>query len=1138
MERKHSKKRNVSGRFCAQGILAILLILAAGVSAATVTVVSPTSDLPKIIRGAGSDNILAANDLADYLSQVCGRTIAVVTEYTPPGTAIHIGRSVFVDSYAPEVASLKADGFVMKYKSFFGQNHIILAGNQGQGSLWAVEQFLKDYCGVRWLFPDPVYGEVVPSKPTVTIDSLLNEIHEPDYTSRSNFGMYNFYPGGGGSQLRGRPSGSPHGSHGLQYIFNNGAYSGEIFDLHPEWFAWFDGQRNWWEYGNGWQICLANPDTVTHAIQYCIDYFIANPGSDTVSIGMNDGNGLCQDTLSQNLRNSVSPPYTDSEMSWQWVNQVAAGVAAYNGGQFADKWVEALAYSWTSNPPRFALESNVAITNTIVLDHELGLAEDWADPPANCQSINLYTYSWGTNFLGFRHYPTAMRDFLRWGRDTLGALAHTTECQGDWSFDGPKYYSSQIFQWDADADPVAVMTEFCDASYGSASTEMKAFWDRLEAVWEARDPVPYGTTNMRWLFYQWVGWAEQCYATPNDELREYTLVDVTELDSRIANAVALAPGNDVGVQYRIARMEEAWNYYRTMILSKLNYLDAAPSTLVNSLSTRATVRALAQEIADLRYDRLTNMGKMMSYPVVNPRLSNSNKFQVGWMTAYTFYSNELGLLHRACTAISDHIQSTSGTPAAIQYWEAVGSADTLYDYALTQISMLNNGPILTDLLTNGDFEAGSLSGWSTTGSTGIASGGAHSATYSARLISGACYGGATISQTVPVTPQERYRLTVWNKNISTPPYAGVATEALVEFYSGAQLVSDGEPRRAMFRSSNPADGWTQLQSTVTVPAGVDSAKISVKIKNSAETRIDDVAFERIKDAPLITHGSLVDTFDMLALDTSQWVPTSGTAGTIPPRIDEGWLLFDSPTMYDINSLAQFDELLDYSAPDRYRLRIRLSLPQGANPGSPVSFGIKTGTGKISTSQSGMFCYHYFSFGGNPAISCFNYQSGSSTHAATYNLPISAPATDVWYTFYFDPVNITIYASDSGYEEDPGNLVTQYAHGISNITAEGSVYLKIGKSVNLSIDEVLLHRPPTVCGDPGTEYLDADLLPDCYVNTDDWSVFALAWLGNNCSWPNWCNGADIDESTNVNLIDFERFMSQWMQCSDPANSSCL
>ena len=117
---------------------------------------------------------------------------------------------------------------------------------------------------------------------------------------------------------------------------------------------------------------------------------------------MNDGSGLCQDALSQALRSSVSPPYTDSEMCWQWVNQVAAGVAAYNGGQFANKWVEALAYSWSSYPPRFALESNVAITKTIVLDYELEQAEDWADPPANCQSINLYSYSYGSEVLGFR----------------------------------------------------------------------------------------------------------------------------------------------------------------------------------------------------------------------------------------------------------------------------------------------------------------------------------------------------------------------------------------------------------------------------------------------------------------------------------------------------------------------------------------------------------------------------------------------------------------------------------------------------------------------------------------------------------------------------------------------------------------
>jgi hypothetical protein len=1110
------------------------LTFCVALQAATVTVVSPTSPLPNIVKASGSTNSDAAADLADYLSRVSGRTITV-NNPSATGVVIHVGNDVFVQSWAPEVANLKGDGFVLKYVSFFGE-HIILAGNLERASLWAVEQFLKDYGGVRWLFPDPVYGEVVPSIPTITIDSALNEIHEPDYTSRSNFGMDNFYYPGS-SYLRGRPIGSEHGQHAIQYIFNNGSYSGEIFDLHPEWFAWFNGQRNWWEYGNGWQICLANPDTVAHAVQHCIDYFIANPDSDTVSIGMNDGSGLCQDTLSQNLRNSVSPPYTDSEMSWQWVNQVAAGVAAYNGGQFANKWVEALAYSWSSTPPRFPLESNVAITKTFVLDSEIGQAEDWADPPANCQSINIYSYSWGTNFLGFRHYPTAMRDFLQWGRDTLGAVAHVTECAGDWSFDGPKYYTSQVFQWDADADPAAVMTEFCDASYGSASSEMKAFWDRLEAVWEARGPVTHGATNMRWLFYQWVGWATQCYVTPNDEFREYTFGDVTTLDNRIANAVALAAGDDAGVQYRVARMEEAWNYYRTLVLSKLNYLDVAPSTNVSFPIELTAVRALAEEIADLRYDREIYLGQMRSHPIINPRLSNSNNFQLGWMTAYTIYSNELGLLDEACTSISDYIEGTSGTAAAIQYWEAVADTDTLYEYAQTQIYMLNT-PSLIDLVSNGDFESGNLLGWTPTGVTAIASGGAHQGSYSARLLSGPCYGGCSLSQTVAVAPQERYRLTVWNKNIATPPYAGVATEATIEFYSGAQVLNFGEPIRAMFRSSNPADGWTRLQSTVTVPPGADTAKISIKMKNSAEVRIDDVAFERIKDAPPITHGSLVDTFDTLLLDTARWFPASGSTGTAPPRIDTGWLLYDSPAMYDITSQGRFDELLDYSGPDRYRLRMRLSLPDGADPGSPLAFGIKSGTGTLNTSDTGFLFYNYFdlSGSGNAFFNSFRYQSGTLILQTGNNLPLTNPATDIWYTLYFDPTHLTVYASDSGYEEGPGNLVMQNAHGISNLTANGSVYFKISQSVQ-NIAEVLLHRPPTACGDPGTEYLDADLALDCYVDTVDLSMLASAWLDNNCSWPGWCNGADINESQKVDLVDFERFMLQWMQCSDPANGSC-
>ena len=1134
--------------FC---IALLVLAVVSTAGAATVTVVSPTS-LPTIIidPGAGDKTEDAADELADYLSRVSGRTISVVTspdDLPGSGTVIHVGEDSFTDTYAPEIATLYADGFIMKYVSFLGfQHHIILAGNMDRSSLYAVEQFLKDYAGVRWLFPDPVYGEHVPSMPTVTIDDSLNETHEPDYTSRHNFGMYYLYPDKG--YVRGRPVGSQHGNHALQFIFNNGSYSGEIFDLHPEWFAYFNNLwpggdylgwgRHWWPFGYGWEICTANPETVTHAVQYCLDFFAANPEADTVSVGQNDSSALmmCQDALCNNMRTANG--YNDSEMWWQWVNQVAAQVKL----TYPDKWVESMSYSYSTNPPDFALEDNVAITKTIYFDYEIDLAEDWTGPPANCQSVNLYTYTYGVRFLGFRHSPTAMRDFFRWGRDTLGSVAHVTECEGDWTFDGPKYYCAQAFQWDADADPCAVMTEFCAASYGSGSGHMKNFWDRLEEVWERRGPTPYGNTNRRWLWFQWHTGMEQCYVQPNDELREYTLSDVVFLDSSVANAVSLTAGDSNEVRYRVERMEEAWKYYRTYILSKLNYLDNSPNTAVTSETTKQSVMDLAREIADLRADRQYYMGLMMTYSALNPRLYQMDKKDpIAYIArAVTVFNNELTLIDEACASISDYIESTSGTAAAIQYWQAISETDNMYEYAQTQIYMLNT-PVLTDVLTNGDFESGTLTGWTSQGATGISSSGSHGGTYNARMIySVNCYEACELSQTVPVSPQQRYRLTVWAQYLATPdPNYDVPAETRIEFYSGTSINYYGEPTRAMYRSF--PGNWTKMQSTVTVPPGTDSAKITIRMMHNAEeVRIDDVKFEKIKDAPPITHGSLEDKFEIVNLDKLKWFPANSGPGGVPPRMENGWLMYDSTQMYSINSYATFNDLLAYTGPDRYRLRMRQSILAGHDPEALVSsFVIRTGPLNI-TSGSGFRFDNYFDFygSGSAFLNIFAYQSGSMILQQGYTLPITGPVTDIWYTMYFDPTNVTIYASGNGYAEEPANLAGQFAHGITNITANGSVFLKLYPYYGTyKIDEVSLHRPPNICGDAGTEYLDSDLDPNCYMNFDDVAVFMSAWLDTGCSWPSWCGGADIDESNEVDFTDFARLLADWPKCTDPNNSNC-
>lgn len=212
------------------------------------------------------------------------------------------------------------------------------------------------------------------------------------------------------------------------------------------------------------------------------------------------------------------------------------------------------------------------------------------------------------------------------------------------------------------------------------------------------------------------------------------------------------------------------------------------------------------------------------------------------LIGYTIFSDEHNLKEEACTSISDYIRSTSGIVSAIQYWQAIGSGDNLYEAAQAQIYMLRT-PVLTDLLTNGNFETGSLIGWDVSGSAQIGSSGARGGSYCARLLSG----DSVLSQTVAIDPSERYRLTVWARYVDTPASWAIDAEIGLEFYNGTQKLIDKEPTRAIFRPFEPADGWTRLRSTTFwISPGAGSAKIIVKMLHNAEVLIDDVKFEKVK----------------------------------------------------------------------------------------------------------------------------------------------------------------------------------------------------------------------------------------------------------------------------------------------------
>jgi hypothetical protein len=57
---------------------------------------------------------------------------------------------------------------------------------------------------------------------------------------------------------------------------------------------------------------------------------------------------------------------------------------------------------------------------------------------------------------------------------------------------------------------------------------------------------------------------------------------------------------------------------------------------------------------------------------------------------------------------------------------------------------------------------------------------------------------------------------------------------------------------------------------------------------------------------------------------------------------------------------------------------------------------------------------------------------------------------------------------------------------------------------------------------------ADLTNDCIVNLYDLAAFSVQWLKENCVEPDWCEGADLNVSTNVDFYDFAEFANNWLK----------
>jgi hypothetical protein len=295
-------------------------------------------------------------------------------------------------------------------------------------------------------------------------------------------------------------------------------------------------------------------------------------------------------------------------------------------------------------------------------------------------------------------------------------------------------------------------------------------------------------------------------------------------------------------------------------------------------------------------------------------------------------------------------------------------------------------------------------------------------------------------------------LTVYS-SVATNPDIRIA----VIFREGDKRIAP-EPTYRRIPKMRSTDQWGSLQATFTVPPAVDTVVIEIK-SPSNQVLFDDLRLEKILDGPVIEQGVLNDDFSNDYVDQNKWIESTpewkNSSSGFLPVVKNGALVFDDRPMATLVSWSNFNELL--SSTGSYRLRLHISKGDNKNVGASLHCGIQTGTASIKFNDNGFWFSHIFAGAAesHTQLRTYGYQDTEKTFGPWYDVePDNTKDGNVWYTFYFDKENITIYAGRTGYNEDKGALVGKIEHKITNITSRGSVFLKLTGN-NAKVHEISL-----------------------------------------------------------------------------------
>jgi hypothetical protein len=501
-------------------ILAVFVAgLMAGTTPAAVTLVENGAPRAQVIV-AGNATVaekLAADELVRYVRKTTGAELAVRAQRTRGTPAVLIGMSAAPEPVRARVARLARDGFLVEARG----DTVVLAGQDRNGTIFAVYEMLERFAGVRWLWPGEV-GEVTPRQRGLTVaDTSITR--EPAFVWRD------LGPGGSlwgphdrWTKERDLQISTAHQAEmrlwerrnrfGGENIYGGHAF-GDILPprvwgkTNPEYYALVNGRRDW-ENFNGKhraQLCTSNPEVVQKTIEYCRTHFVTYPELDGISISPNDGRGFCEcDNCTRLDTGRVQQEEADPEMGRAaqtriitdrmvtFGNQVAEGVAQTH----PDKKIMFYAYSQFHEPPE-----RVKPRENLVMIYTVNSAGFWNEAARRKAFEEMGGWARVTPAFGVYEYHTQMNfpDMPRLIPDLvqlelkelqrLDARHFHTQAGNGFAVNGLNFYVLGKLLWEPAADVKAILADYVTTGFGPAAPAMARYFDRFIESWRSQQSV-------------------------------------------------------------------------------------------------------------------------------------------------------------------------------------------------------------------------------------------------------------------------------------------------------------------------------------------------------------------------------------------------------------------------------------------------------------------------------------------------------------------------------------------------------------------------------------------------------------------------------------------------------------------------